>query len=66
MTRDRDTVGAARAPHPNGVPSCDTGPVGRVAFVTRELADLWRELRGSTTGNARLTPDQDTEKDTDK
>ncbi|MGN6689100.1 MAG: hypothetical protein ACTHK1_16395 [Actinomycetales bacterium] len=66
MTRDRDTVGADRAPHPNGVPSCDTGPAGQVAFVARELADLWRELRGSTTGKARPTPDPDTNKDAEK
>ena len=66
MTRDRDTVGAARAPHPNGVPSCDTGPVGRVAFVAHALADLWRKLRGSTTGTARLPPAPDTNKDIDK
>lgn len=28
------------------VPSCSTGPTGRLRFVGRELADLWRELRG--------------------
>ena len=66
MTRNRETSCRTDSVPAGGVPGCDTGPVGRVAFVTRELADLWRELRGSTTGNARLTPDQDTEKDTDK
>ena len=62
MNRDRDTAGTARAAHPDGVPSCDTGPAGRVAFVARELADLWRELRG----HARPTPDPDPDKDIDK
>ncbi len=29
-----------------GLPRCDSGPAARVGFVTRELAGLWRELRG--------------------
>jgi hypothetical protein len=59
MTRDRDGAGAACGATPEEVPGCDTGPVGRVAFVARELADLWRELRG----HARRTPDPDPGKD---
>ena len=59
MIRDRDTAGAACAARPDGVPGCGPGPAGRVAFVARELADLWRELRG----HARPTPDPDTDKD---
>lgn len=32
--------------HPVGVPSCGTGPAGRLRFVAAELNDLWGELRG--------------------
>jgi hypothetical protein len=59
MTRSRDTSGRAIVVRSDGVPGCDTGPAGRVAFVARELADLWRELRG----HARPAPDPDIDKD---
>jgi hypothetical protein len=62
MTRDRDTSGAACSGRPDGVPGCGTGPAGRIAFVARELADLWRELRG----HARSTPGPDIDKDKKK
>jgi len=32
--------------HPVDVPSCGTGPAGRIRFVAAELNDLWGELRG--------------------
>jgi hypothetical protein len=28
-----------------GVPKCGTGPTGRLRFVARELAALWRDRR---------------------
>lgn len=59
MTRSRDTSGRAIAVRSDGVPGCDTGPAGRIAFVARELADLWRELRG----HPRSAPGQDIDKD---
>jgi hypothetical protein len=43
----------------SGVPGCGTGPAGRIVFVARELASLWREL----TGHARTTPGPDTDED---
>jgi hypothetical protein len=59
MTRGQDTPGTACAVTPGGVPDCGTGPAGRIAFVARELASLWREL----TGHARPTPGPDTDED---
>ena len=53
MTRAREASPPACPADRDAVPGCDTGPAGRVAFVARELADLWRELRG----HARPTPD---------
>ncbi len=38
----------------HGVPSCNTGPVGRWRFVTTELRDVWGELRSR--GKPSLTP----------
>lgn len=34
------------SPGNGDVPACGTGPAARAGFVARELADLWRELRG--------------------
>ena len=59
MTRSRDTSCRTDPVRAGGIPGCDTGPVGRVAFVARELADLWRELRGRTPGDARPAPAPD-------
>jgi hypothetical protein len=59
MTRGQDAPGTACAVTPGGVPGCGTGPAGRIVFVARELASLWREL----TGHARTTPGPDTDKD---
>ncbi len=43
--------------HPVGVPSCGTGPVGRMRFVAAELTDLWGELRGGRRRPARQRRD---------
>lgn len=59
IRRGQDAPGAVCAASGDGVPGCDTGPAGRIAFVARELADLWRELRG----HARTTPGPDTDED---
>jgi hypothetical protein len=59
IRRGQDTPGATCAAAPDGVPDCGTGPAGRIAFVARELASLWREL----TGYARPTPGPDTDED---
>jgi hypothetical protein len=56
MTRGQDAAGTACAATRGGVPGCGTGPVGRIAFVARELASIWRELAG----HARTTPGPDT------
>ncbi len=45
MTRQQEDSPGAR-PVDGGLPRCDSGPAARVGFVTRELAGLWRELRG--------------------
>jgi hypothetical protein len=58
MTRGQDAPGPACAAVPGGVPGCGTGPVGRIAFVARELASLWRERAG----HARTTPGPDTDR----
>jgi hypothetical protein len=59
MSSRRRTSPAVLRAADGGVPGWDTGPAGRVAFVTREIADLWREL----TGHARPTPDPDHRRD---
>ncbi len=43
--------------HPVGVPSCGTGPAGRMRFVAAELNDLWGELRGGRRRPARQRRD---------
>ncbi len=45
MTREQGNAPDA-CPHDHGLPGCHTGPAARTRFVARELADLWRELRG--------------------
>jgi hypothetical protein len=56
---DTNAAGTACAVTPGGVPGCGAGPAGRIAFVARELASLWREL----TGHARPAPGPDTDED---
>jgi len=43
--------------HPVDVPSCGTGPAGRIRFVAAELNDLWGELRGGRRRPARQRRD---------
>lgn len=41
--------GPGGRPGNDDVPACGTGPGARAGFVARELADLWREVRGRDT-----------------
>lgn len=34
-------------PVDSGLPDCGTGPLGRLRFVARELAALWRHRRSA-------------------
>lgn len=47
-------------PGADGIPTCSTGPAGRLGFVVRELAGLWRERRAGRTDEE---PDTEEEKD---
>jgi len=43
-TRDRSRTAPSACPldrRAPGIPSCGTGPVGQLRFVTAELRDLW-------------------------
>ncbi|HEX9032205.1 MAG TPA: hypothetical protein VF834_10200 [Streptosporangiaceae bacterium] len=57
--RARDTAMTAHADRCAEVPGCETGPVGRAAFVAKELASIWREFRG----HARPAPDPGTDEE---
>lgn len=35
-------------PVDSGLPDCGTGPLGRLRFVAREIAALWRHHRNTT------------------